>query len=101
LILKPAHGEGMYASFKVGTGVRHITMFSRNRQPSRVYDTLAQFGSVSLLYPHQDLGWIVYFENEEGACDAESKMSEIYQIDSIKKIVRLFFFPFSSTKSLN
>ena len=90
LILKPAHGEGTaYASFKVGTGVRHITMFSRNSNPSRVYDTLARFGTVSLIYPHQDIGWIVYFENEERACEAESKISEIYKIDSIKRIVHI------------
>ena len=66
-------------------------MFSRNSNPFRVYDTLARFGSLSLLYPHQDIGWIVYFENEEGACEAESKMSEIYEIDSIKRIVRIHF----------
>ena len=64
-------------------------MFSRNSNPSRVYDTLARFGTVSLVYPHQDIGWIVYFENEEGACEAESKISEIYKIDSIKRIVRI------------
>ena len=82
----------MHASFKAGTGVRHIAIFSKTRKPSRVYDTLAQFGSVSLLYPHQDLGWIVYFEDEEGACEAESKMSEIYQIGLIKRIVGIFSF---------
>ena len=65
-------------------------MFPRSQNPSRIYDTLANFGSVSLLYPHQDLGWIVHFENEEGACEAESKMSEIYTVDSMKKIVRIF-----------
>ncbi|KIM43491.1 hypothetical protein M413DRAFT_25854 [Hebeloma cylindrosporum] len=61
-------------------------MFSRHRKPSPVYDTLAKFGSVSLLHPHEDIGWIVYFENEEGACEAESKLAEIYQADSMKRI---------------
>jgi hypothetical protein len=62
-------------------------MFSRNRKPASVYDALVVFGPVSLLYPDLDIGWIVHFESEDEACKAESKMSEIYELDSIKKTV--------------
>jgi len=86
-VFRPPQGEEDFSLFCIGTGVRHITVFSKTQERSRVFNILAEFGSVSFLYPDQKVGWIVHFETEVEACKAESKMLQAYDPSAIKRIV--------------
>ncbi|KIM43492.1 hypothetical protein M413DRAFT_382087 [Hebeloma cylindrosporum] len=86
-VFRPPRGEDRFSSFSIGTGVRHITAFSKTQERSQVFDALAASGSVSFLYPDAKVGWIVHFETEVEACAAESKISRAYEEGSVQRVV--------------